>query len=328
MKHSTPNKAKFKKLRRRLGMSLKETVGLLDLLWFATIENAMQGDIGRLDNETIAIECDYDGCPDLLVKTLVDCGWMDRCEVHRLVIHDWEGNAPNFVVANLKSRGLQFAKAVCREQVAEEPPAKASRSKHPATKHNITTPNVTQRNQTKTTCPEPAAPERGPAVSEFTFDVKGKPKTWPLPQAKLDEWTETFEPGISVRDELVKARQWCSDNPAKRKTARGMTAFLGRWLTRQNDLGTKAAQSDAANAHKQRLAEVARRREERERKEAAELSRSEADRTKEAGRRKGERTGGTNRMGDLIESRFEVAKDERSDEQARNDLDRALGKIE
>lgn len=83
---------------------------------------------------------------------------------------------------------------------------------------------------------EPAAvPEGEPPVLEFTCQKHGQ--TWPLSPQKLAEWEESY-PAVDVLGELRKARQWLVDNPTKRKTPRGMTAFLGRWLARAVDRGT------------------------------------------------------------------------------------------
>lgn len=52
--------------------------------------------------------------------------------------------------------------------------------------------------------------------------------------SKLSEYRESF-PGVDVIAEARKARQWCIDNPAKRKTARGMAAFLSRWFSKEQN---------------------------------------------------------------------------------------------
>ncbi len=52
---------------------------------------------------------------------------------------------------------------------------------------------------------------------------------WPLTTAKMGEYREAF-PGLDLLAESRKALQWCRDNPAKRKTPRGMPAFLWRWF--------------------------------------------------------------------------------------------------
>jgi len=70
----------------------------------------------------------------------------------------------------------------------------------------------------------------GATPSEYEFPTNGRTKNWHLPQSKLDEYRDTY-PHMDVDAELRKARQWCRDNPQKRKTAgRGMLAFLTRWL--------------------------------------------------------------------------------------------------
>ena len=66
--------------------------------------------------------------------------------------------------------------------------------------------------------------------TSFAFVLQSK-KLWHLPQAKLDEYTKAF-PNLDVEAEFRKASQWLIDNPSKRKTARGMTRFLGGWLGR------------------------------------------------------------------------------------------------
>lgn len=63
------------------------------------------------------------------------------------------------------------------------------------------------------------------------FPTNGKEKEWVLPKVKLDEYLTSY-PGIYVENELLKALQWCRDNPRKRKTHGGMPAFLSAWLSR------------------------------------------------------------------------------------------------
>lgn len=66
---------------------------------------------------------------------------------------------------------------------------------------------------------------------------RGGPAEWPLTATKLAEYVESF-PGVDVALEVKMALQWCRDNPTKRKTLRGMPAFLTRWLAKaQNDAG-------------------------------------------------------------------------------------------
>jgi len=42
-------------------------------------------------------------------------------------------------------------------------------------------------------------------------------------------------PGIDIQSEILRAKGWLLNNPKKRKTDRGMTSFLGRWFTKEQD---------------------------------------------------------------------------------------------
>lgn len=64
-------------------------------------------------------------------------------------------------------------------------------------------------------------------------------KEWPLLPSKLAEYVESF-PGVDVLAQCRAARQWLLDNPARRKTFKGMAKFLGGWLGRKQDGGTPA----------------------------------------------------------------------------------------
>jgi uncharacterized protein YdaU (DUF1376 family) len=62
---------------------------------------------------------------------------------------------------------------------------------------------------------------------DFIFPcIKGE---WSPSAGMVKEWQSSF-PSLDVIAELRKARQWCIDNPPKRKTAKGMRRFVGAWL--------------------------------------------------------------------------------------------------
>ena len=287
MKHSTTQKSKFKKLQRRLGTTLRETVGTLELLWVATQVNAPRGDIGSLDSEEIAIECDWPGDPDRLVDALIETGWLDIHPTHRLVVHDWHEHAPRYVkgIAAKKGGLIETNATQGPRPKVDDPGSTTLGGRQPnltkpnLTKPNLTKPNLTKPNQKSTSysCPEPESPGSEPAV--MTFPVKGKTKTWNLHQAKIDEWREAFS-GADVLAELRKARQWLIDNPKRQKTNRGMHSFLFRWLERSQNSGRIAAESDnqsqtERSEYRKRMAETQARREaaEKSRQEAAEIAR-------------------------------------------------------
>ena len=53
----------------------------------------------------------------------------------------------------------------------------------------------------------------------------------------LIKWTELY-PAVDVMQELRKMAGWCDANPTKRKTRRGIMAFISSWLSREQDIVT------------------------------------------------------------------------------------------
>jgi len=81
---------------------------------------------------------------------------------------------------------------------------------------------------------KPSAPPSPPFLTYPTVG-NGK-KEWTLTEAKVKEYEESY-PGVNIRGQAKVARQWCIDNPGKRKTQRGMPAFLSRWFAREQNRG-------------------------------------------------------------------------------------------
>jgi len=73
----------------------------------------------------------------------------------------------------------------------------------------------------------------------LVFPAVGKPTAWNLSEAKIQQYRETY-PGIDVLAQCREARQWLIDNPSRGKTARGMAAYLNRWLSKEQDRCTIA----------------------------------------------------------------------------------------
>lgn len=83
-------------------------------------------------------------------------------------------------------------------------------------------------------CDAPPEPSPPAAKSPFSFPLKGG-KLWDLSQRKFDEYLATYGAHLDVPFQMAKAKQWLMDHPDRRKTARGMAAFLTGWLNRADD---------------------------------------------------------------------------------------------
>ena len=101
-----------------------------------------------------------------------------------------------------------------------------------------------------TESPEPEEPASGPAPAPLIeFPCVGAEKTWTVSPGKLAEW-EAVYPDMNVLAALRRARQWCVDNPARRKTVSGMPRFIHAWLgTAQNNGENRKAGAERAPSH-------------------------------------------------------------------------------
>lgn len=54
---------------------------------------------------------------------------------------------------------------------------------------------------------------------------------------KYIEQMQPLFPNVNVWQQMLKMSAWCINNPRKRKTRRGITAFINSWLSREQDRG-------------------------------------------------------------------------------------------
>lgn len=59
---------------------------------------------------------------------------------------------------------------------------------------------------------------------------------YPVSQEQCQEWAGVY-PAVDVIQQLREMREWCLNNPAKRKTPKGVRGFITRWLAKEQDRG-------------------------------------------------------------------------------------------
>ena len=79
---------------------------------------------------------------------------------------------------------------------------------------------------------EPQAPPAPPAIVLPLNDGTD----YPVSVEQCQEWAGLY-PAVDVIQQLRGMRGWLDANPAKRKTRRGINAFIVRWLAREQDRG-------------------------------------------------------------------------------------------
>lgn len=119
MKREGTEHPKLLLLMDRLDLPRYAAVGLLELLWHWTARYAAVGNIGRYTNAMIARGIHWDGDPDELIGALVDCGWLDQSEAHRLVVHDWADHADEAVKKKLARAGREFLDETVRQPASQ-----------------------------------------------------------------------------------------------------------------------------------------------------------------------------------------------------------------
>lgn len=99
--------------------------------------------------------------------------------------------------------------------------------------------------------PPESNPNPNPESESNPKEVGGEPQTasppvvsiplndgteYPVSQEQCQEWAGVY-PAVDVIQRLREMREWCLNNPAKRKTARGVRGFITRWLAKEQDRG-------------------------------------------------------------------------------------------
>ncbi len=102
MKKTTISHIKFELLASLLGLTRWETVGILETLWQFCQFHAYDGDLTKFGPQMIAAWFGWKSEPEKLIDALVDSKWIDRID-NRLVVHDWNDHAPNWVKGALKT---------------------------------------------------------------------------------------------------------------------------------------------------------------------------------------------------------------------------------
>ena len=217
MIHTCRQSPKFKLFVRKLRPMAQNpivdvesvAVSTLERLWHQTAIGAKQGDIGKFDDELIAEECGWLGDASTLISLLVDCGYLDRCLDHRLIVHDWSQHAPKHVKASVKIMG-GFFETRCDHigTTSGVDPLGGTLEDAPLTPHppNQTNPNQTNPNQTN---PNQTKPNQTKGVSQ---------QADPDEAEVLKAWNETLGKSARLtakRAKAIKVRlgeQWWREN--------------------------------------------------------------------------------------------------------------------
>jgi hypothetical protein len=240
MKSGALTSVKLMRLKRALGLTQYQAVGLLECLWHFTAHNTPDGGIGKYTDDDIAAVLEWEGAATELIEALIQSGWLDRHDDGSLWIHDWLEHCPTWV------RGVAASKISrqCAKDGAKSPTKDGTKdgTKSP-TKDGTTLPYLTIPYQTDiihlsgpevTDRPRPENP-----IDEILIAPLADGTTWEISAAQIELLTRSF-PGADVPAQILGAVAWLEANPKKRKTAKGMPRFLTSWLLRAVSRPVKA----------------------------------------------------------------------------------------
>ncbi len=109
MKKGTPEHPKMIQLADKLDIPLPYAIGVMELLWHFTGQYAKHGNIGKYSNRLIADKMQWRGDHDKLINALVESGWVDVHEKHRLIVHDWAEHCDDYIHSQIARAREYFA---------------------------------------------------------------------------------------------------------------------------------------------------------------------------------------------------------------------------
>lgn len=214
-----PTHPKVGRLARRLKISKVAALGHVVRLLCWVGSNKEHGVLNGTDPEDLADVCGWEGDPDALLAALEESGWLDRDD-SGLSVHEW---------MDRQGRSFRARERQKRYSARQADVSVTSGRRHPVRDVR----DVRDVPKEKNSCAE-TLNVSPPSPAVFDFPCDGKAPSWPLTEAYLAELKALF-PGLDVAQQARLALAWIKANPDKRKTARGMPAFLTRWLTKATD---------------------------------------------------------------------------------------------
>ncbi|MBV6340973.1 hypothetical protein [Candidatus Magnetobacterium casense] len=193
MKRGTPRHPKVACLASTLGITQYAAVGLLEMLWHFTAEFARDGGIGKYSDDVIKAALSYDGDSTTLINALASCGWIDRCDCHRLRIHDWKEHADQTVQKVLAKHNQTFAQCYDGDSIILSPSKMPSPSPSPS----------------PIPSPIPKAQEKKPARARVEYDQDFNTfwSSYPRRIGKDAAW-KAWKKARPPIDDVLRAIEW------------------------------------------------------------------------------------------------------------------------
>lgn len=265
MKAQAVEHPKMKRFAAALGITKREAVGIVEMIFAYTVQFAPQGDIGRWTDSDIALYVEWpQERATELVDALAKTGWIDAHDDAdvRYVVHDWAEHAPDYVRRALRRKGLDFTPvsdsggqlsvngrqtSVSGQPVVDNCRTVADMTPDPCRTvadttcdvvrlPNLTKPNLTKPNQGEPSdepTEPPAVPVTIPAdIEQAAFAVFGS-----VPVAQIQGWLASHPPGW-IREAIA------ATEARGKKDPRYTTGILSRYRTQGGTDGDRGNAGD------------------------------------------------------------------------------------
>jgi len=133
MKWQALDNPKTLRLQELLGMTYRETIGVLELFFHFVAKHAPDGAVGKFRPSAIADAVDWpaDRDPDDLIDALLSCGrdgrpgYLERHKTHELIVHDWRDHATNTLKRYVSRGTIKFVEP----DPPDDPPKRKTKPK-------------------------------------------------------------------------------------------------------------------------------------------------------------------------------------------------------
>lgn len=174
---------------------------------------------------------------------------LPECELKTRAVARAAGFAKAMSPAFAEALPEAFAKAMAnqeqepKQELKQDPPSLRSGSSGEPANGPAAAPQAAEaRGAAPATAEAPSDPGEAvisciPLVDGSEFEVR---------ESQYREWTGAY-PAVDVRQQLRHMRQWCIANQSRRKTRRGVIAFIVSWLAKEQDKGGSRGHVNAAH---------------------------------------------------------------------------------
>lgn len=228
--------AKFRKLKRILG---GDTVEYLIALWSHVAKTRPDGVLIEMDDMDIAVAANYPGDAEFFVRTMISERWIDVRDDGLREIHDWHEHQPWVTKAPERSAKAQKAVNARWDRHRKTTGIPKEYAENTTSIPTVIPPIPSTQNHDReehdlvgeVEPDDSGAGDGAPASAAVFLSIQAKDgQVFDLTVDQVDAWRQAL-PGVDVEDELRKAAMWHEAAlPSKRKTLRGMRAFLFNWL--------------------------------------------------------------------------------------------------